>query len=256
MAVGCAHHITQRGNNHQAVFFVDDDRRVYLELLQEQADKYGLKIAGYCLMDNHVHLVAIPQAQESLAQAIGRTHFRYSQYVNRFHKRSGHLWQGRFYSCALDERHFWLAMRYVELNPVRARLCRRPWRHEWSSAAAHTDERAKSELLNLSDWYGQMSAEAWRKELIRVLNDACVPCRPEDREQGNPMRRETKNRWLSLVSCLNLVHEHSMAAHFAAFTISAAMLLRLLGQASKVTALPFRIEGVVMPLTSVADGCA
>jgi len=96
VAVGCAHHITQRGNNHQAIFLVDDDRRVYLELLQEQADKYGLEVAGYCLMGDHVHLVAIPQAQDSLAQAIGRTHFRYSQYVNRFHKRSGHLWQGRF----------------------------------------------------------------------------------------------------------------------------------------------------------------
>jgi len=172
VVAGCAHHITQRGNNRQAVFFVDDDRRVYLELLKEQADKYGLEIAGYCLMDNHVHLVAIPQAEDSLAHAIGRTHFRYSQYINRFHKRSGHLWQGRFYSCALDERHFWLAMRYMELNPVRAKLCRRPWRYPWSSAAAHTEERAKSDLLDLAGWYEQMSAEAWRKELSRMLNDA------------------------------------------------------------------------------------
>jgi putative transposase len=172
VVAGCAHHITQRGNNRQAVFFVDDDRRVYLELLQEQAEKYGVKIAGYCLMDNHVHLVAIPPAEDSLAHAVGRTHFRYSQYINRFHRRSGHLWQGRFYSCALDARHFWLALRYVELNPVRARRCRRPWRYEWSSAAAHTDERAGSELLDLSDWYEQISAQAWRKELSRVLNDA------------------------------------------------------------------------------------
>jgi putative transposase len=172
VVAGCAHHITQRGNNRQAVFFVADDRRVYLELLHEQADKYGLKIAGYCLMDNHVHLVAIPQAEDALAHAIGRTHFRYSQYLNRFHRRSGHLWQGRFYSCALDERHFWLALRYVELNPVRAKLCRRPWRYAWSSAAAHTDEHAESELLDLSAWYEQMPAEAWRKELSRGLKDA------------------------------------------------------------------------------------
>jgi putative transposase len=172
VVAGCAHHITQRGNNRQAVFFVDDDRRVYLELLKEQADQYGLKLAGYCLMDNHVHLVAIPQVEDSLAHAIGRTHFRYSQYINRFHKRSGHLWQGRFYSCVLDERHFWLAMRYVELNPVRAKLCRRPWRYAWSSAAAHADERAGSEWLDLSDWREQMPAEAWRKELSRMLNDA------------------------------------------------------------------------------------
>ena len=72
-----------------------------------------------------MHLVAISHAEDSLAKGIGRTHFRYSQYINRFHKRSGHLWQGRFYSCALDGRHLWPAMKYVELNPVRARLCRR-----------------------------------------------------------------------------------------------------------------------------------
>jgi len=129
VAVGFAHHITQRGNNRQDVFFLDDDRVVYLELLKEQADKYALELVGYCLMSNHTHIVAIPHAEDSLAKGIGRTHFRYTQYINRFHKRSGHLWQGRFYSCALDERHFWMAMRYIELNPVRSRLCRKPWRY-------------------------------------------------------------------------------------------------------------------------------
>jgi putative transposase len=171
IAVGCAHHVTQRGNNRQDVFLVDDDRRVYLEMLREQASRCGLEVLGYCLMTNHVHLVAIPHAEDSLAQGIGRTHFRYSQYVNRRHRRSGHLWQGRFYSCPLDERHLWLALKYIELNPVRARLCRRAWRYEWSSAAAHTDESAKSDLLNLPCWYKQFSAEAWRKELAEGLTD-------------------------------------------------------------------------------------
>jgi putative transposase len=165
IAVGCAHHITQGGNNRQDVFFVDDDRQIYLQILQEQAGKYGLEILGYCLMTNHVHLIAIPHAEDSLAKGIGRTHFRYSQYINRCHGRSGHLWQGRFCSCALDDRHLLMAMKYVELHPVRARLCRRAWRYEWSSAAAHTDERARSELLNLSRWRRQFSPEAWRKEL-------------------------------------------------------------------------------------------
>jgi putative transposase len=174
IAVGCAHHITQRGNNRQDVFFVDDDRQVYLQLLKEQADKYGLEILAYCLMDNHIHLVAVPQQEDSLAKAIGRTHFRYTQYINRFQKRSGHLWQGRFYSCALDGRHLWLAIKYVELNPVRAKLCRKPWRYEWSSAAAHTDEKAESELLNLPRWYKQITAEAWRKELAEGLTEAEV----------------------------------------------------------------------------------
>ena len=153
---------------------MDDDRQVYLQLLKEQADKYGLEILAYCLMDNHIHLVAVPQQEDSLAKAIGRTHFRYTQYINRFQKRSGHLWQGRFYSCALDGRHLWLAIKYVELNPVRAKLCRKPWRYEWSSAAAHTDEKAESELLNLPRWYKQITAEAWRKELAEGLTEAEV----------------------------------------------------------------------------------
>jgi len=174
IAVGCAHHITQRGNNRQDVFFVDEDRRVYLELLQEQAHKYGLEVLAYCLMSNHVHLVAIPHEEEALAQAIGRTHFRYTQYVNRFHRRSGHLWQGRFYSCALDGRHLWPALKYVELNPVRAKLCRRAWQYAWSSAALHVDEKAESELLNLPCWYKQISAPEWRKELAEGLADAEV----------------------------------------------------------------------------------
>jgi len=171
IAVGCAHHVTQCGNNREKVFFADRDREVYLQILTEQAGKHGLEILGYCLMANQVHIVAIPHAEDSLAKGIGRTHFHYSRYVNRFHKRSGHLWQGRFHSCALDRRSLWMAMKYIELSPVRAKLCRRAWRYEWSSAAAHTDEKAQSELLNLSWWYRQFSAEAWRKELEQGLTE-------------------------------------------------------------------------------------
>ena len=171
IAVGCAHHIVQRGNNREDVFFVDQDREVYLQILQEQAGKYGPEVLGYCLMTNHVHVIAIPHAEDSLAKGIGRTHFHYSQYINRFHKRSGHLWQGRFYSCALDRRHLFVAMKYIELHPVWAKLCRRAWRYEWSSAAAHTDEEARSELLDLAWWRKQFSAEGWKKELAEGVTD-------------------------------------------------------------------------------------
>jgi putative transposase len=174
IAVGCAHHVTQYGNNHEPVFFADDDRRVYLELLKEQADKYHLEILAYCLMDNHVHLVAIPRAEEALAKAVGRTHFRYTQYLNRVHRRCGHLWHGRFYSCALDGRHLWPVIKYVELNPVRAKLCRRPWQYAWSSAALHTSAKAQSELLNLSRWYKRVSPEQWRRELLQGLAEGDV----------------------------------------------------------------------------------
>ncbi len=107
------HHVTQRGNNHQEVFFSDKDRHIYLNFLKQQADKYSLKLLGYCLMTNHVHLIATPAKADSLAKAIGGAHFLYAQYVNRSYDRSGHLWQVRFYSCALAESHFCSAMLYI-----------------------------------------------------------------------------------------------------------------------------------------------
>jgi putative transposase len=181
VAIGYPHHITQRGNNRQDIFFVDDDRRVYLELLEEQCHKYAMEVISYCLMTNHVHLVGIPHKEDSLAKAIGGTHFRYTQYINRMHGRSGHLWQGRFYSCTLDEKGFWLATKYVELNPVRAKVCRAPWIYEWSSAALHIDTKAASELLNLPGWYKMISAKEWRGELASGI----------DQKQLNRIRMST-----------------------------------------------------------------
>jgi putative transposase len=162
---GVPHHVTQRGNNRQDVFFVDDDRRVYLDLLHEQSERFGLKIEGYCLMGNHVHLVATPSGEESLAKAIGRTDFLYTQYVNRLHQRSGHLWQNRFYSCALDDVHLWRALCYVERNPVRAGLARRAWEYPWSSAGAHTGGADASGLLDLGEWARLWGPGKWRTEL-------------------------------------------------------------------------------------------
>ena len=97
---GWPHHVTQRGNNRQDVFFVDDDRRAYLTILAEQCRRYRVGMLGYCLMTNHVHLIPVPRADDedgaSMAKAIGRTHWLYAQHVNRLHRRSGHLWQNRF----------------------------------------------------------------------------------------------------------------------------------------------------------------
>jgi putative transposase len=162
---GCAHHITQRGNNQQDVFFVDSDRRAYLGFLKRGAARHGLAVHGYCLMTNHIHIVATPKEEDSLAKAIGRTHFAYLQYVNQLHNRSGHLWQSRFFSCALDEDHYRTALRYVEQNPVRARICRMPWRYPWSSAAAHLGQGDPSGLLDLKAWRRAMDAENWQATL-------------------------------------------------------------------------------------------
>ena len=171
VVAGQPHHITQRGNNQQDVFFVDDDRRMYLQFLREYAARYRLRIHGYCLMTNHVHIIAVPEVEDALANAIGRTHFRYSQYINQFHQRSGHLWQGRFHSCTLDEAHYGNAMHYVEQNPVRARMVRKPWRYPWSSAAVHAGERKDDGLLELGLWRESHGDEArWREVLEQGID--------------------------------------------------------------------------------------
>ncbi len=120
-------------------------------------------------MANHIHLIAIPAREKSLAEAVGRTHFIYTQYINRFHKRSGHLWQGRFYSCGLDEKHFFMAMRYIEHNPVRAGICRNAWSYPWSSAFCHIDTNSKSDVLNLQKWFEIMGAEQWENLLMQKI---------------------------------------------------------------------------------------
>ena len=131
------HHVTQRGNNSQDVFFVDDDQRVYLSYLRDSAIRYGMTVSAYCLMTNHVHLIVTPTTEKSLAKALGRTHLMYAQYINRLHDRLGHLWQSRFYSCPMDENHMYNAAAYIELNPVRAGMVKVPWDYVWSSAGVH-----------------------------------------------------------------------------------------------------------------------
>jgi putative transposase len=172
VASGLPHHITQRGNNRQDVFFAAEDRLAYLWLLLEESKKHGLALHGFCLMTNHVHLIATPRRTESLAGALGRTHFRYTQYINRHHGRSGHLWQNRFFSCPLDEPHLLATMRYVERNPVRAKMVRAPWRYPWSSAAAHCGEPDATGLLDLKWWTNFAPPARWKAMLKAGEDDA------------------------------------------------------------------------------------
>ena len=187
---GVPHHITQRGNNRQDVFFVDDDRQVYLGFLGEGGLQFGLRVEGYCLMRNHVHLVATPQHEESLAKALGRAHFRYAQYVNRLHGRSGHLWQNRFFSCALDEEYYWTALRYVERNPVRARLVRKAWQYPWSSAAGHTGRGDATGLLELAAWEREMSVAAWEKMLMQAEDEETLGLLRMRTQTGRPLAND------------------------------------------------------------------
>lgn len=131
------HHVTQRGNRNLQTFFSDEDYRLYMELLAESCQKAGTEVWGYCLMPNHVHLIMVPSHADGLRAALGDAHRRYAQQINKREDWRGHLWQERFHSFPMDERHLAAAVRYVELNPVRARLAKTPQKWRWSSAAAH-----------------------------------------------------------------------------------------------------------------------
>ena len=119
---GMPHHITQRGNRRQPTFFCEEDYAAYLELMGQWCKERGVAVWAYCLMPNHVHLIAVPKSEDGLRRAIGKAHRRYTRRVNFREQWRGHLWQGRFASFVLDEPYLLAAARYVELNPVRAGL--------------------------------------------------------------------------------------------------------------------------------------
>lgn len=151
IAKNLPHHITQRGNRRQDTFFCDDDYRFYIRLMAEWCEKYKVEIWVYCLMPNHVHMIAVPENEQYLSRAIGEAHRRYTTQINCREGWRGHLWQGRLASFLLDEPYLLAATRYIELNPVKAGLASKPEDYPWSSARAHPkkqdDELVKIEHL-------------------------------------------------------------------------------------------------------------
>jgi putative transposase len=137
VVAGLPHHVTQRGNRREAVFFEDGDHDIYCDLLAEQTRKAEVEVWAYCLMPNHVHLILIPTRADGLGLAVGEAHRRYTNFINARGRWTGHLFQSRFASVAMDEAHLMAAVCYVNLNPVRARLVSRAEDWPWSSARAH-----------------------------------------------------------------------------------------------------------------------
>ena len=137
---GFPHHVTQRGVRRQRTFFGDSDYQAYLEIANSQLEKSQLGVLSYCLMPNHVHFVVVPHSQQALSRFFCEVHKKYARRTNALNDWKGHLWQQRFYSVVMDEQHCVAAMRYVELNPVRAGLVRRATDWRWSSARANLGE--------------------------------------------------------------------------------------------------------------------
>ena len=181
IAAGYPHHITQRGNNRATVFFDDEDRQTYLNLLSRYANRYHISIWAYCLMGNHIHLLAVPETEIALSRGIGLTNLMYTQHLNRKLKQSGRIWQNRFSSCVVEnDQYLWSVARYIERNPLKVALARSAELYRWSSAKAHIIG-TNDPLLDATPWLSPQARSAYA-EFVR----------DEDKETDNAIRRATR----------------------------------------------------------------
>jgi putative transposase len=184
IAVDYPHHVTQRGNYQHPVFDDDNDFKQYLCWLKEYSRKYGLKIWAYCLMTNHVHFICVPSEETSLSKTFNALHMRYSQYLNTKRGKKGHLWQGRFYSSILDEKHLYTAVRYIENNPVRARMVEYAEKYSWSSTREHLEKNSDDVLTH--DCYLEGEIEDWRAYLRETEDKVLVANIRKNSMTGRP----------------------------------------------------------------------
>lgn len=184
---GIPHHITQSGNRSQNTFFIEDDYREYLYLMSESCHLHGVEIWAYCLMCNHVHMIAVPEGPASLRSAIGEAHRRYTRTINLRNNWRGHLWQERFSSFPVNETYLLAAAHYVEMNPVRAQITSDPFSYPWSSAGSHAlgqdDELVRVKpLLDL--------VPNWQAFLLEGLEEKEYPKIRQHGRTGRPLGDE------------------------------------------------------------------
>ena len=181
---GIPHHVCQRGNRRQETFFCDEDYEAYLELMAHWCDECGVEVWAYCLVPNHVHLIAVPAVEAALCRGISEAHRRYTRRVNFREGWRGHLWQGRFASYPMEEDYLYAAARYVELNPVCAKLVSSPTEYRWSSACAHM--AGKDDVLvkaqPLLDRFGD-----WSAFLSTGLDDEAAALLRRHERTGRPL---------------------------------------------------------------------
>jgi len=173
VVAGKPHHVIQRGNRRQNVFFYPGDKSLYLNLLKEQVLKYEVEVWAYCLMDNHVHLILVPKTEEGLAKTVAETNRYFACKINKRYGWKGYLWQGRFISFVMDEIYLVRTLRYVENNPVRAKIVEKPWDYIWSSARKHVN-LAEDDVIKecpatklITDWKDYLM----REEIDDILKE-------------------------------------------------------------------------------------
>ena len=180
---GIPHHVTHRGIRGERIFHSDNDHQRYLAMLKEYSAEHSLSIAAYCLMPNHIHLVVVPAAADSLSATLEPLQMRYTQYLNAVYHGSGTRWDNRFYSCPCDDSHFWCAIRYVEQNPLRCGTVQRAQLYPWSSAAGHCGLRPDPLLWTETTAVHQAQWADWltcsdEEMLLRTLRSCTSSGRP------------------------------------------------------------------------------
>ena len=168
---GCPHHVINRGNRRQVVFFSDEDKGLYYEILLQEKEKAKIAVWAYCMMSNHVHLVAVPEIKTSLAKGIGEAQRKYSRIINIRFDWQGHLWQERYKSYPMGEDYLYSAVRYIERNPVRAGIVEKAEDYSWSSAKAHVYGE-NDELL--SDFYLTSKIPDWSFYLSKETDESDI----------------------------------------------------------------------------------
>ena len=173
-------HVIQRGNNRKAVFFADEDYALYHSRLAEAANTNGLFVHAYVLMTNHVHLLVTPQSRDSLPRTMQSLGRRYVRHINGAYRRTGTLWEGRYRAAAIDaDEYFFSCARYIELNPVRARMAAHPREYRWSSYRAHAEGKDDA-LAHWHPLFNRLGTSAterqanYRALFRRALDDAFV----------------------------------------------------------------------------------
>lgn len=189
---GFPHHVTQRGNRRANLFETDEDREAYLRFAKQYFEKRGVSVWAYCLMTNHIHLVAVPEKESSLGEGLRDAHTVYAMYFNSRTGLSGHVWQGRFFSAPLDDAYLWAAVRYVERNPVRAGMVEHAEAYGWSSAGAHCGLREDALLAPafppagvIEDW------RAWLHEPLEGDYDGACAALRRHTHTGRPCGSST-----------------------------------------------------------------
>ena len=215
---GVPHHVTQRGNGRAQTFFSPGDYRLYLDLLARHCKASGVSIWGWVLMPNHVHLILTPRDADGLRRALSKVHRAYAGHVHARQKRTGHFWQGRFGCVAMDEAHLAAALRYVALNPVRARLVKRATDWRWSSVHAQLGQAETPPVTDTAPVrarypdFAALIAEGEDADMFEALRQAETIGRPLGDERFlsrlsrltgrslKPGKRGPKSRQLSALS--------------------------------------------------------